>query len=576
MSRISRAQMMILLAIVTGLIAGLAAVLLKLMVHELQTFLASKQRFTFFYLLFPVMGILLTGFVIHYFFKDKMEKGIAMVLKSIATRSAYIGSRHTYMHMITSCLTVGFGGSVGLEAPIVATGSAIGSNVGRVNYMLYRERSLLIACGAAAGIASVFNAPIAGVIFAIEVLLTETIVSYFIPLIIASVTGVLCSKIILNETILFNFVLKENFDYNNVPFYILLGIGGGFISLYYAKAFKSTEHRIAGLKISYWKRALIAGGLLVFLYFLFPPLFGEGYENVKNLALGESHHLTDNSFILTALPENWELMVFTGFIIFMKPLAAGITLGGGGYGGNFAPSLFTGAFWGFFFSKGLNSTGWLRLPEGNFTLTGMAAILSGVMYCPLTAIFLIAEITNGYELIIPLMIVSSLSFFIVKHYQPFSMDTRDLARSGKIFTHQKEKNILQSLVLDNIMEQGFPVVTPLATKEEVSLLLIKNGKELAIVADENEHYLGWISWKEIIDTTHTAKAPEAIGIMRTSPHFISEGDSVTSIMEKYDEQRNLPLPVLDKEQRLRGIISPVLLLEKYRAVLREHKDLYDI
>jgi len=574
-ANVTRVQFIILLAVATGLIAGLAAVLLKLMVHELQQFLANRYRFSFFYLLFPAVGILLTACVIHYFFEGKMEKGLAMVLKNIATRSSYIGSRHTYMHMITSCLTVGFGGSAGLEAPIVATGSAIGSNVGRVNYMIYRERTLLIACGAAAGISSVFNAPIAGVIFAIEVLLTETIVSYFIPLIIASVTGVLCSKIILNETILFNFVLKESFDYHNVPFYILLGIGGGFISLYYARVFRGTEHNLDGMKFSFWKRALIAGGLLTFLYFLFPPLFGEGYESVKNLAYGNPEGLTRNSFILNAFPESWELLVFTGLIVLMKPIAAGITLGGGGYGGNFAPSLFTGAFWGFFFSKAVNTTGWLKLPENNFTLTGMAAILSGVMYCPLTAIFLIAEITNGYELIIPLMLVSSLSFFIVKQYQPFSMDIRDLAKSGKVFTHEKEKNILQSLELPAVTDTGFYRISETTTLAEVRNKLENSEQPIVVVTSEEGELLGWVGWKQVSSAFRDQALGLLAGDIAEKPTItIPETASVVEVMRVYENHKNTILPVVNGERKFVGIVSTQLLLEKYREVLKDHRDLY--
>lgn len=568
-TRISRVQFMILLAIMTGLIAGLAAVLLKLMVHELQTFLADRYRFHAFFLLFPMLGLVLTALVVHRFYKDSFEKGVGMVLKSIAKRSSYIGLRHNYMHIIASSLTVGMGGSAGLEAPIVATGSSIGSTVGRFHFMLYQERTLLIACGAAAGIASVFNAPIAGVIFAIEILLTETVVSYFIPLIIASVTGVLCSKIILNESVLFNFALKETFDYHNVPFYMLMGIGGGFLSLYYAYAFRGTEHRLHGMRANYIWRAVIAGALLIGLYFLFPPLFGEGYNSIKSLAYGQTDTLTRNSFLFGRLPDNWEILVFTGLVMLMKPVAAGVTLGGGGYGGNFAPSLFTGAFWGYFFSKTINNMGLVRLPESNFTLTGMAAILSGVMYCPLTAIFLIAEITNGYELIIPLMLVSSLSFFIVKHYRPYSMDTIDLALSGKMLTHEKEKNIQNALQTEDILERGFPVVSMHCSTQEVKEILRNSGKDKAMVTGDDQHYLGWISWKELIAEGSIAEK------MAVSSTVVVLGASVTEIMEQFDAQQPLPLPVVNKKYEPMGFISPTLLLEKYREAIREKKDLYE-
>lgn len=569
---------MVLLAILTGIIAGLMAVSLKLSVHYLQKFLADRYTFHAFYLFFPMIGLALTAWVIHKFFKNDVEKGLAMVLKAIARRASYIGFRHNYMHFISSALTVGFGGSVGLEAPIVATGSSIGSTVGRVHFMLYRERSLLIACGSAAGISAVFNAPIAGVIFAIEILLTETIVSYFIPLIIASVTGVLCSTIILNEDVLFNFVLQENFDYTNVPFYMLLGIGGGFISVYYAYAYKKSERKLHHLKVHFLMRSLLAGFLLVGLYFLFPPLFGEGYDAIKNLANNHTEALTTNSFMLGRLPDNWEILVFTGLIMLTKPIAAGVTIGGGGYGGNFAPSLFTGAFWGYFFSKFINITGLIKLPESNFTLTGMAAILSGVMYCPLTAIFLIAEITNGYELIVPLMIASSLSFFIVKTYNPFSMDTRDLAKKGKIFTHQKENNILNALNLEELLDRDYTFINNDANLRDAKNLLLQSKKEKLIVIDDKAQYLGWISSKEVLAQQQEDKLEAAIlkpQYYKGNKILVIAGTPITNIMKQFELYNSKPLPVIDAEQQFLGFISAETLLKKYRAVLKDQKDLYE-
>src|SRR4051812_24902291 len=273
-TRVSRVQYIMIVATPVGLISGLAAVLLKVFVHYLQFGIKEIHISSFAYLLFPVAGLLATVLVIQFFFGGVIEKGIPMVLKGIARRSSFIPRRDTYLHMITSSLTVGLGGSAGLEAPIVATGSAIGSNTARISDLNYRERTLLIGCGAAAGIAAVFNAPIAGVIFAIEVLMVETGVSYFIPLIIAAVIGALCSKIILNESILFNFVLKQNFNYRFVPFYILLGILSGFTALYYAKTFKSTEHRLHGWQINGYVKAITGGIILLALCYTLPPLFG--------------------------------------------------------------------------------------------------------------------------------------------------------------------------------------------------------------------------------------------------------------------------------------------------------------
>jgi chloride channel protein, CIC family len=413
-TKLSRMQFIMIVAVLIGLASGLMAVLLKTAVHYVQFWAENISWNKFVYLLFPAVGLLLTVFIIKQFFMGYVEKGIAMVLKAIAVKSSFIPRSHTYLHAITSAITVGLGGSVGLEAPIVATGSAIGSNIARISEVNYQERTLLIACGAAAGISAVFNAPIAGVIFAIELLLAETVVSYFIPLIISSVIGVLCSKIILHEATLFNFVLQQHFNPANVPYYILLGVLAGFVSLYYGSAFKATEKRMHGLKINVYIKAICAGLLLVLLYYILPPLFGEGYRSVTQVANGSYNGIADNTNLLSKIDTQLGIIIFTGLIVICKPIAAGITIGGGGNGGNFAPSLFTGSFLGFFVAKLLNSTPWVKIPESNFSLVGMAGVLSGVMYCPLTAVFLIAEITNGYELFIPLMIVSSISFFIVK------------------------------------------------------------------------------------------------------------------------------------------------------------------
>ena len=437
-TRLNRPQYIMVVATATGLSSGLIAVLLKTLVHYIQRGIEAMPASSYLKYIFPVLGLVLTVFIIRQFFGGQIERGIGMVLRAIARRSSYIPRSHTYLHVITSAITVGFGGSAGLEAPIVATGSAVGSNLGRISDMNYRERTLLIACGAAAGIAAVFNAPIAGVIFAIEVLLTETIVSYFIPLIISSVVGALCSKIILKESILFNFVLKQNFNYNNVPFYILLGVLAGFVSLYYARVFKRTEGTIHNWSVPPYLRACAGGALLVILVYFFPPLMGEGYASVKVLAGASLQGISVQSASATFFGDQAGLIIFAALIVLFKPMAAGITIGSGGNGGNFAPSLFTGSYLGFFFSRLLNTTGWFQIPEGNFSLAGMAGVLSGVMYCPLTAIFLIAEVTNGYELFIPLMIVSSISFFIVKSYEPY-----------------REKNILTSMRLDEMLQDRY-------------------------------------------------------------------------------------------------------------------------
>lgn len=575
-TKVSRVQFIMVIATLVGFTSGMVAVLLKSLVHTLQHWIGLIPVSRFSYLLFPVIGLLITGFIIRYFYGGHIEKGIAMVLRSIARRSSFIPLSHTYQHIITSAVTVGFGGSAGLEAPIVATGSAVGSNLARITDFNYQERSLLIACGAAAGIAAVFNAPIAGVIFAIEVLLTETVVSYFIPLIISSVVGALCSSIILQESSLFNFVLKQTFNYENVPFYILLGIFSGFISLYYARTFKKVEEKLHRSKYNWYTKALIGGGALLGLYFILPPLFGEGYDSVKMVANDTYTSFEDNTRLFSLLNENWALVAFTAFVVLAKPVAAALTIGAGGNGGNFAPSLFTGAYLGFFYSKLLNTTPWIKIPEGNFSLVGMAGVLSGVMYCPLTAIFLIAEITNGYELFIPLMIVSSLSFFIVKSYEPYSMETKKLAIEGQIFTHKKEKNILTSIRLEDMLQEQYESIRMDQKLEDLIELIKKSEKNIFAVIDASDKFCGIIELNDIKQKLFRPELFDKVGIkalMKKPPAVLLYNQDMHSVMEKFDITQSWYLPVLNRENNFIGFISKTKLFNKYREILASQGDL---
>ena len=567
---------MMLIATLVGLFSGLAAVLLKSLVHYLQEKITQMPLSRFAYLAFPLVGLLVTALIVRYFFGNYIEKGIAMVLKSIARKSSFIPLRHTYQHVITSSITVGLGGSAGLEAPIVATGSAVGSNTARISDLNYRERTLLVGCGAAAGIAAVFNAPIAGVIFAIEVLLTEAVVvSYFIPLIISSVVGALCSKIILQESALFNFVLKENFDYRNVPFYILLGVLAGFVSLYYARVFKRTEGRLHHWNINPFMKAAAGGFLLMGLYFVFSPLFGEGYESIKSVANGDAVQFNDNITLFSLLPDEWSLVLFAGLIVLLKPIAAAITIGAGGNGGNFAPSLFTGSFLGYWFSKLLNNTGWFKIPEGNFSLVGMAGVLSGVMYCPLSAIFLIAEITNGYELFIPLMLASSISFFIVKSYEPYSMETKKLAIEGEIFTHQKEKNILTAMRLEDLMQDRYESIPVDRKLRDLVELIKKSERNIFAVNDSKDKFVGIIELNDIKQLLFQPEKFDTVSlrtIVKKPAAILNIDQDMHSVMTAFDISQSWYLPVLDADKRFMGFLSKTKVFNKYREILSSQGD----
>lgn len=574
--RLNKAQYVIYAASLVGLASGLVAVLLKKLVHYLQQWIEDIPAPPA-YLIFPAVGLLLAVFITRRFFHGHYERGIGMVLKAIAGKSAFIPLSHTYLHVITSAITVGLGGSVGLESPIVATGSAIGSNVGRVNVLSYRDRSLMIACGAAAGIAAVFNAPVAGVIFAIEVLMVETGVSYFIPLIIAAVIGALCSKVILEESILFNFVLKQNFNYQFVPYYILLGILSGFTALYYAKSFKRTELQMHNWKMNGYLKAITGGIMLLVLCYTLPPLFGEGYVSIKQVANGGIAQTTHKSYLFRYAGENWTILIFAISVIFLKPIAAGITIGSGGNGGNFAPSLFVGSFLGFSFSRILNLTEWVKIPEGNFSLAAMAGVLSGVMYCPLTAIFLIAEITNGYELFIPLMIVSSISYMIVRHFEPYSMETKQLALTGEIFTHKKEQNILSTISLQEMLDESYTSISLSSTFSDLVNTISESNKSVFAVHDDQDCFAGIVELNDVKKSVISKDISEKTSIaqmVKQPAEVIYYKEPMTKVMQKFDLSNSWHLPVLDGDSKFLGFISKSKLFNRYREILADNSDLY--
>jgi CIC family chloride channel protein len=577
-TRISRVQYIIITAALTGLVSGMMAVLLKRSVQQVERLVQHFSGREYLFLLCPAAGLLLTTWIIQRFFRGHIEKGIAMVLKSIAGRSSFIPVRNNYIHFITSALTVGSGGSAGLESPIVATGSSLGSTMGKLGLLTYSERTLMIACGAAAGIAAVYNAPIAGVMFAVEVLLAETIVSYFVPLIIAAVVGVLCSQIYLGESSLFNFALKTNFDYRNVPMYILMGIGAGFLSLYYAKAFRGVDRSLHHWKVNPYTKALTGGLVLAAFFLLFAPLYGEGYESVKMLANNTASHILPVTPWLRQMPANGLLILFTGCILLLKPITAAVTIGSGGNGGNFAPSVFVGAYWGFFFSRVCNATGWLHLPEGNFTLVGMAGLLSGVMYCPLTAIFLIAEITNGYGLIIPLMLVASIAYFIVKSFEPFYMETKQLALSGEIFTHRREQNILSMISLESLTERDQQVFHPADSLDDLIRHIARSDKPVFAIVDAGHRLLGVIFFNDIRSRVFD---PETHGktllkdLIRVSPAVLPVDTPMTKVINEFDRTQADYLPVIDEDRRFVGFVSKARLFERYRLQVAQTKDIYE-
>jgi CIC family chloride channel protein len=565
-------QFLIFSSILVGISAGIAAVILKLFVSFIREYLVEgyffKFDFKYVYLGLPVFGIGITVLIIKYFFKGHINKGNSSILFSIAKKSSYLPFHQMYSHVLTSALTVGFGGSAGLESPIVSTGSAIGSNFAKTYKLGYKERTLLLAAGAAGGIAGAFNAPIAGVLFALEVILVDISISAFIPLLIAAASGALLSKIILNESSLLFFKLQEPFDYHNTPFYVLLGLLAGLVSLYYVNFFDKVESRFSRINSSF-KKWIIGGICLATLYAFFPSLFGEGYDSIKALAELNASQLFKDGLLQSFISDKWVLLLFITATMLLKAFATAVTLGSGGNGGNFAPSLFVGAYLGFIFSFFLSLIGFTDIPVSNFTIVAMAGILSGVFHAPLTGIFLIAEITGGYDLIIPLMIVSAISYIIVKYFHPESLDVRKLKEKGAIVSENKDTSILSKIDTLSLIETDFTPIHFKATLRDIVETIKHCKRNTFPVVKKNNKLLGMIYLDNIREEMFNAELYDKVTakeVMRKPSTVIDVNEDIFAIMKKFEESGQWNLPVVEEGIYI-GFLSKSTILDKYRSQL---------
>ena len=573
--KISSKQFIFLSSILVGISAAFAVIVLKTFAHKIfvfATFVTNISIFKYGYIkvVLPIIGIMLTVFVIKKLLGGTIEKGTSQILYAVAKKASIIPRKQMYAQIVTSSLTVGLGGSAGLESPIVITGAAFGSNYAQRYKLSYKERTLLIGCGVAAGIAAAFNAPIAGVLFAIEVLLVDVSISAFTPIMIAAATGALVSKIALDENILLSFKQQQSFDYHNIVYYIMLGLFTGLISVYYSRNFQRVEHIFARLKFTPYKKAFFGASILALLIFIFPTLFGEGYESIKTLSENDPGQLLENTIFSGFRNNNWVLLLFVGLTMMLKAFATGITLGSGGNGGNFAPSLFLGSYLGFFFSKFLNLIGLTNLPVSNFTLVGMAGILSGLFHAPLTAIFLIAEITGGYDLMIPLMIVASISFAISKRFEKHSLDVKSLARKGNAFTSNKDANILSTLDTNSIIQTDYLTVSQDENLEKLVDLISHSNQVIFAVVDKEKQMLGVVHFnniREIIFNPYRVKYTLVKEVMLKTIDVIYPTDSMETVMNKFEKTKVHFLPVL-KDGKYYGFISKSMALEAYRSKLK--------
>lgn len=570
---IKEKNFLLLLSLAVGVICGFAAQLLKFLIHVISGILTSHISATtanYLYLLYPVAGILIVTLFLRYVVKENISHGVTKVLYAISRHKSRLKKRNMYASLVASSITIGFGGSVGAEGPIVFTGAAIGSNVGQAFRLSPRILMILVGCGAAAGIAGIFRAPIAGMLFTLEVLMIDLTGLTVMPLLFSSVAGAVVAYVLEGYNAEFFFVQSEPFLTNKIPYTVLLGVVCGLMSYYFTKVMFMMESMFRKLKYQGVK-ILIGGLIMAGLIFLFPPLYGEGYGAINNLLLGDVSKIVDGTFFYVDRNNVWFLALFIGAIAMTKAFATSATNGAGGVGGTFAPSLFVGALTGFLFAYILNNLDLgVQLSQKNFALMGMAGVMSGVMHAPLMAIFLTAEMTGGYDLFLPLLIVSGLAYMTIRIFTPYSIYTMRLAKAGDLITHQKDKAVLTLLKVDNLIETDFKVVHPeMNLKEMVDVISISN-RNLFPVTDAEGNLKGVVILDEIRNIMFRAdlyKKMHVSRFMSAVPDVIEVDYPMDKVMEIFDRTNAWNLPVVDKGKYV-GFVSKSKIFNSYRRVLR--------
>ncbi|PKP18185.1 MAG: chloride channel protein [Bacteroidetes bacterium HGW-Bacteroidetes-21] len=552
---------------------GLAAIVTKnivFFISETVTGSFDKEYLNLLYLAFPFVGIMLTVLFTRNIIKENISHGISYVLRSISGKGGKIHNKHMYSSMVGSGMTVGLGGSVGLEAPIVFTGSAIGSWFAQLFRVNYKTTVLLIGCGAAAAIAGIFKAPITAVVFSLEVLMLDLTISSIVPLLISSVTGAVVANFLLGREVVFYFTLQDPVVMENLPFYIVLGLFTGLISVYFMRTTAFIELKFSKIKNPYQKIA-IGGIILGVLIFLLPPLYGEGYIFLREILSGSPTELANNSLFYEFRDNYWIFILFLFFVIVFKVIAMAVTTGAGGVGGVFAPSLFIGGIAGYIGAKAINYMGVIRLSESNFSLVGMAGMIAGVMGAPLTAIFLIAELTGGYSLFIPLIITSAISFLTTRYFEHHSIYTKRLAESGELMTHDKDKNVLLLMRIKNVIENDFLTIQYHKSLRDLVNLISHSNRNIYPVVDEERKLVGVIYLdhiRHLIFKNELYDTMSVSDLMVVPAEIISLNDRMEAIMEKFEKSEAWNLPVIENEVYI-GFISKSKLLNEYREIMQE-------
>lgn len=567
---------LIILSFVVGISSGLAAVILESLVRAIHRGLTSwfdGILDNFLYLVYPGVGMLLSLILLRFVIKDNIGHGVTKVLVAVSKNDSRIKPHNMWSSILTSSLTIGFGGSVGAEAPIVYTGAAIGSNFARYMGMSYRNMTILLGCGAAGAVAGIFKAPLAGVLFTLEILLFNISMTSMMPLLFSTVSATMVSYIFLGDALPFECTLTP-FRIVNVPFYVLLGFFCGLCSLYFLRTTLWLEDKLGKVKNPYAKWAFCAGGLGL-LIFLFPPLYGEGYDALGPLLNGQAISYDGDTILAFMLHRPWLVPVFFALILILKVFSMTLTNAGGGVGGTFGPTLFVGAMAGFLLARVTNlllAGTEFTVPEQNFVLVGMAGLMAGVMQAPMTAIFLIAEISGGYELFIPLIITASIAFGTIRIFEKYSIYTKRIAKSGDLLTHDSDQAVLTLLKVTDLVERGFSPVQIDATLGELVHVISCSSRNIFPVIDSNRHFQGYVSLEDVRKDMFRPELYTKMHVfnyMKSSPAYVYEDEKMDSVMNKFESTDAWNLPVVKKDRTYIGFVSKSKIFSAYRDELKE-------
>lgn len=565
------------LALIVGIVCGFAALAFKWLIHYISSSLLLNIDITggnYLYLVYPLIGILIVSCYVRYVVRDDISHGVTKVLFAISQNKSRLKPHNCYTSVVAASITIGFGGSVGSEGPIVYTGSAIGSTLGQMFRLSPRLLMILVGCGAAAGVAGIFKAPLSGALFTLEVLMLDLTTVSVMPLLISSVSAASVAYIFTGYDVQFFFTQSENFLTVRIPFAILLGIVCGFASLYFIRVMAMMEGFYGKIK-NHWMRAAIGGSILAVLIFIFPPLYGEGYDVITSMINGDTASVADGSIFYADRNVVWIIGLYIAGLCLAKAFATSSTNGAGGVGGTFAPSLYMGCMTGFFFAYFLNHIGLgFDLSVKNFALMGMAGVMSGVMHAPLMAIFLTAELTGGYDLFLPLLIVSTISYGTIKIFEPYSIYAIRLAKRGELLTHHKDKSVLRLLKVNNVIENDFKPVSPEMNLKQMVDVISQSSRNLFPVLDGEGRLMGIVlldDIRNIMFRPDLYKKMYVSKFMTTPPATIQVGDTMESVMKTFDRTSAWNLPVVEDGKYI-GFVSKSKIFNSYRRVLRHYSE----